>query len=135
MVKIKLGVKHVIRFFSSNKTLARHRKIHEDRKNDFTCSFCTRKFFDKNGLQNHVRTHTGEKPFPCLICHKRFTPAVMDGLIFPFSISILSRRPSSLLADQRMISPFEFVFSSFRAASSTAFLTGVVRFLLTGTML
>uniref|UniRef100_A0ABD2WF62 C2H2-type domain-containing protein n=1 Tax=Trichogramma kaykai TaxID=54128 RepID=A0ABD2WF62_9HYME len=40
---------------------------------NFTCQVCFRSFGYKHVLQNHERTHTGEKPFECLECHKRFT--------------------------------------------------------------
>lgn len=40
---------------------------------NFTCSICNRGFSYKHVLQNHERTHTGEKPFECPECHKRFT--------------------------------------------------------------
>lgn len=39
----------------------------------FTCTVCQRSFGYKHVLQNHERTHTGEKPFECQECHKRFT--------------------------------------------------------------
>ena len=39
----------------------------------FTCKICNRSFGYKHVLQNHERTHTGEKPFECRVCHKRFT--------------------------------------------------------------
>ncbi|XP_063530435.1 protein krueppel-like [Cydia strobilella] len=39
----------------------------------FTCKICSRSFGYKHVLQNHERTHTGEKPFECGECHKRFT--------------------------------------------------------------
>ncbi|MCL4145958.1 UNVERIFIED_CONTAM: hypothetical protein GTU68_020250 [Idotea baltica] len=39
----------------------------------FTCKVCSRSFGYKHVLQNHERTHTGEKPFECKECQKRFT--------------------------------------------------------------
>ncbi|GAB1601358.1 uncharacterized protein LOC115217058 [Argonauta hians] len=36
------------------------------------CSYCNKLFSTRNNLQEHVRTHTGEKPFKCLICQRRF---------------------------------------------------------------
>ena len=39
----------------------------------FTCKICNRSFGYKHVLQNHERTHTGEKPFECKVCNKRFT--------------------------------------------------------------
>lgn len=39
----------------------------------FTCQTCNRSFGYKHVLQNHERTHTGEKPFVCGTCDKRFT--------------------------------------------------------------
>lgn len=38
----------------------------------FTCGVCSRSFGYKHVLQNHERTHTGEKPFECPECHKRW---------------------------------------------------------------
>lgn len=37
----------------------------------FRCGTCLRSFGYKHVLQNHERTHTGEKPFECSECHKR----------------------------------------------------------------
>lgn len=39
----------------------------------FRCNICDRSFGYKHVLQNHERTHTGEKPFQCTECNKRFT--------------------------------------------------------------
>ncbi|XP_043482337.1 ras-responsive element-binding protein 1 isoform X2 [Leptopilina heterotoma] len=44
---------------------------YKDRK--VVCAFCMRRFWSAEDLRRHVRTHTGEKPFWCDICDRRFT--------------------------------------------------------------
>uniref|UniRef100_A0A7E4W423 Zinc finger E-box-binding homeobox protein zag-1 n=1 Tax=Panagrellus redivivus TaxID=6233 RepID=A0A7E4W423_PANRE len=42
-----------------------------DRK--FKCTECTKAFKFKHHLKEHIRIHSGEKPFECRFCHKRFS--------------------------------------------------------------
>ncbi|KAJ8259012.1 hypothetical protein COCON_G00180240 [Conger conger] len=37
------------------------------------CMFCGKKFGNDSGLQIHLRSHTGERPYKCNICGNRFT--------------------------------------------------------------
>uniref|UniRef100_A0AC34RIK2 C2H2-type domain-containing protein n=1 Tax=Panagrolaimus sp. JU765 TaxID=591449 RepID=A0AC34RIK2_9BILA len=39
----------------------------------FKCTECTKAFKFKHHLKEHIRIHSGEKPFECRFCHKRFS--------------------------------------------------------------
>ena len=45
--------------------------INDDSK-AFKCDVCLKIFLNKSKLERHYRTHTGEKPFACLICNRKF---------------------------------------------------------------
>ncbi len=46
-------------------------KDHEHVKN--TCQICDKSFKTQNILRQHLRIHTGDKPFVCTICSKAFS--------------------------------------------------------------
>ena len=43
-----------------------------------TCSLCNQVFLSQKDLRRHERIHTGERPFTCKICQRKFSRS--DGL-------------------------------------------------------
>lgn len=61
------------RGFATRSELERHELTKHCPEKQFACTHCDRRYSTPHGLEQHVRTHTGEKPFECKECGERFT--------------------------------------------------------------
>ncbi|XP_043936729.1 zinc finger protein 574-like [Protopterus annectens] len=59
--------------FSTQIRMVRHKRTVHVLERNHKCPICGKSFKKLVHVRNHMRTHTGEKPFQCTVCGKTFT--------------------------------------------------------------
>ncbi|KAL1439743.1 hypothetical protein MTO96_009601 [Rhipicephalus appendiculatus] len=72
--KMTAGESTVIEMLPSGDLMTSELQVQVDEKGVKTqkCPFCSKAFCKNFDLQQHIRSHTGEKPFQCVICGRGF---------------------------------------------------------------
>lgn len=63
------------KYFTDSKQYKKHMRQHKNKKKTYACDICGKAYFAQCKLTDHLRLHSGERPFSCKFCDKTFVRA------------------------------------------------------------
>ena len=70
--RLRFCCSHCSKRFAQSSHLQQHIRVHTGVR-PFKCRFCSKSFAQSTHLQQHIKMHTGDKPFRCNFCDKHFS--------------------------------------------------------------